>query len=78
VSHGCDRIDTKQRLHARNLAHIAEVDERRLYLEAAYPSMFAYCVGALRFSEDAAYKRIQAARAASRACSRTSPLEGCT
>src|SRR6266571_4247556 len=43
---------------ARLLAHIAEVDERRLYLPAAHPSMFAYCVHELRLSEDAAYKRI--------------------
>ena len=48
------------------LAHLAEVDERRLYVPAAYDSMFAYCVGALRFSEDAAYKRIQVARVARR------------
>jgi hypothetical protein len=46
------------------LAHLAEVDARRLYLPAAYPSMFAYCVHELHFSEDAAYKRIQAARVA--------------
>ena len=46
------------------LAHLAEVDARKLYLPAAYPSMFAYCVGELRLSEDAAYKRIQAARTA--------------
>jgi len=46
------------------LAHIAEVDARRLYAPAGYPSMHAYCVGALRLSEDAAFKRIQAARAA--------------
>jgi hypothetical protein len=45
------------------LAHIAEVDDRGLYRPAGYPSMFAYCVGELRFSEDAAYKRIRAARA---------------
>jgi hypothetical protein len=45
------------------LAHLAEVDARKLYLPAAYPSMFAYCVGELRFSEDAACKRIRAARA---------------
>src|SRR5882672_955830 len=49
---------------AEILAHIAEVDARKLYLPAAYPSMYAYCVGELRLSEDAAYKRIQAARAA--------------
>src|SRR5262249_29946845 len=36
----------------------------RLYLPAGYPSMFAYCVEELHFSEDAAYKRIQAGRAA--------------
>ena len=46
------------------LVHIAEVDERKLYLPAAYPSMFAYCVGELRFSEEAASKRIHAARKA--------------
>jgi 5-methylcytosine-specific restriction endonuclease McrA len=53
-----DRANT-----AMLLAHIAEVDDRRLYRPAGYPSMFAYCVEELRFSEDAAYKRIRAARA---------------
>ena len=48
------------------VAHIAEFDARKLYLPAAYPSMFAYCVGELRLSEDAASKRIQAVRAARR------------
>jgi hypothetical protein len=46
------------------LAHLAEVDARRLYLPAGYPTMFAYCVDELHFSEDAACKRIRAARAA--------------
>src|SRR5712691_4140256 len=49
---------------AEMLAHLAEVDARRLYLPAAYPSMYAYCVHELRLSEDAACKRIQAARVA--------------
>jgi hypothetical protein len=48
------------------LAHISEVDARRLYLPAAYPSMYEYCVGALHMSEDMALKRIQAARVARR------------
>ena len=48
---------------AELLAHIAEFDERKLYLPAAYESMFAYCVGELGLSEDAAKKRIQVARA---------------
>src|SRR5437867_3440117 len=51
---------------AEVLAYLAEVDERRLYLLAGFPSMHAFCVGELRFSEDAAYKRIQAARTARR------------
>ena len=46
------------------LAHIGEFDARKLYRPAAHPSMFSYCVGELHLSEDAAYKRIQAARAA--------------
>lgn len=46
------------------LAHLGEVDARRLYVPAGHSSMFAYCVEALRFSEDAAYRRIRAARAA--------------
>jgi len=48
------------------LAHLAEVDARKLYLPAAYPSMYAYCVGELGLCEQAAFKRIQAARAARR------------
>ncbi len=51
---------------ARILAYIAEVDARRLYAPAGYPSMHAFCVEELRLSEDAAFKRIQAARAARR------------
>jgi hypothetical protein len=46
------------------LAHLAEVDARRLYVPLGYSSMHGYCVEELRLSEDAAYKRIQAARAA--------------
>jgi hypothetical protein len=48
------------------LAHIAEVDARKLYLPAAYPSMHAYCVKELRLSEDAAFRRITVARVARR------------
>lgn len=54
-----DRVNT-----AMLLAHIAEVDARRLYAPAGYPSMHAFCVERLRFSDDAAYRRIRAARAA--------------
>src|SRR5829696_2539826 len=48
------------------LAHIAEVDARRLYLPAACSSMHVYCMRVLHLAEDAALKRIRAARAARR------------
>ncbi len=47
---------------ASMLAHIAEVDAHKLYLPAACPSMFDYCVQVLGFSEDEACKRIRVAR----------------
>lgn len=53
-------------LTAELLLHLAEIDTRRLYLERAYPSMFAFCVGELGMSEDATYARITVARAAQR------------
>ena len=46
------------------LAHLAEVDSRKLYLPAAHPSMHSYCVQVLGLSEDAANKRIRVARKA--------------
>ena len=49
---------------AAMLAHLAEVDERKLYARAGYSSLFAYCLRELHFSEDITSKRIRAARAA--------------
>ena len=46
------------------VVHLAEFDARRLYEGAGYQSMFSYCRTVLRLSEDAAYNRIKAARAA--------------
>src|SRR5258706_3048523 len=48
------------------LADLAEVDARKLYAPAGYPSMFMFCVHQHHISEDVAYKCIQAARAARR------------
>src|SRR5262245_42146270 len=59
VAHGCART-------ARQVELIAEVQRRRLFAPAGYPSMFAFCVGELHLSEDAAYKRLRVARAARR------------
>src|SRR5262249_20035162 len=46
---------------------IAEAEGRQLGRGMGYQSMFLFCVHGLHLSEDAAYKRIQAARAA-RSC----------
>jgi 5-methylcytosine-specific restriction endonuclease McrA len=59
-----DRLAQERATTAELLADLGEVDARRLYAPAGYPSMFAFCTGELRLSEDAAAKRIQAARAA--------------
>ena len=53
-----------RQVEADLLAHLGEVEARRLHLEQGYPSMFAYCTEVLHFSEATAYHRIQAARAA--------------
>lgn len=45
------------------LSHLAEFDRRRLYADHGQPSLFAYCTKVLGYSEQGAYKRIQAARA---------------
>ena len=51
---------------ATMLAHIAEVDERELYLPTAFPSMYLYCVHELHMSEETAFRRIRVARTARR------------
>jgi hypothetical protein len=58
-----DILGQSRRVEADLVAHIAEADERRLYAREAFPSMFAYCAGALHLSEGEAYLRIAVARA---------------
>ena len=48
------------------LLYIGEIDRRKLYLEHACPSMFAFCTKRFRMSEAVAAKRIRAGRAARR------------
>jgi len=52
---------------AELLAYIAEFDERKRFLPAAYESMLAYCIGELKLSRDEAKQRLHIARAG-RAC----------
>ena len=59
-------VATDRHTTAALLAHLAEVEHRRLFLPAACSSMFVYATQVLGFSEDAALKRIRAARVARR------------
>ena len=52
-----------RRVEADLVAHIGEVEERRLYAREASPSMFVYCTEVLHLSEAEAYLRIAVARA---------------
>ena len=61
-----DLVQRGNALTADLLAHLGEVDARRLYAEAGHPSMFDWCTKVLGLSEGAAYKRIRAARAVRR------------
>jgi hypothetical protein len=53
-----------QRLVARLIVYLGEVETRGLYRERAYGSMFEFLVEELRMSEAEAYLRLQAARLA--------------
>lgn len=59
-------VERERRATASLVAHLAEMDRRRLHLGLGYASLFTYCTQALHLSEHAAYKRIEAARAARR------------
>ncbi|MBI3297434.1 MAG: HNH endonuclease [Elusimicrobia bacterium] len=50
----------------RILRHLAEFNRRRLAITKGYPSLFAYCVKRLGFSEGEAMRRILSFRAATR------------
>jgi 5-methylcytosine-specific restriction endonuclease McrA len=57
----CERHAT-----ARLIALLMEIDSRKLYASRGCSSLFTFCVQRLRFSEHAAYLRIEAARCARR------------
>ena len=59
-------LERQRGVEANLLYVLGEVDRRRLYLECACNSMFAYCTEVLKMSENAAYRRIHVSRAARR------------
>jgi hypothetical protein len=58
-----DLLHHSRRTEADLVAHVGEVDARRLYAREASRSMFAYCTERLHLSDAEAYLRIAAARA---------------
>ncbi len=56
-------VSDSRRVEAELIAHIAEVDARRLYAHEATSSMFVYATDVLHLSEGEAYLRIRVARA---------------
>ena len=56
-------LQQSRRVESELVAHIGEVDKRRLYAREASSSMFVYCTDVLHLSEHEAYLRIQVARA---------------
>jgi hypothetical protein len=55
-------LASERSFQAKMIAYLAEIDERRLALQAAYSSLFNFCIRALKLSEGEAFRRINAAR----------------
>jgi hypothetical protein len=56
----------ERRATAKLVACLEEFDRRRLYLGYGFSSIYAYCKEKLHLSDDAAYRRIEVARASRR------------
>ena len=46
------------------IAHLVELDRRKLYLDEACSSLYRYCMERLGYSEDEALRRVRVARLA--------------
>src|SRR5262245_48165370 len=55
-------VGSHRELTAKLVAHLAEIEERRLHLIGGFSSMFAFCQKKLGMSEGEAFRRILAAR----------------
>lgn len=55
-------VGASNQVFAMLLAHLGEVEARGLHRERACSSLYTYCIYELRFSEDAAFRRVSAAR----------------
>jgi len=55
-------LGSERAMVAEVVARLAEIEERRLHLTAAHPSLFSFCLRTLKMSEGEAFRRITAAR----------------
>jgi hypothetical protein len=55
-------VGASNQLFADLLAHLAEVEARGIHRNKACASLYTYCIYELQFSEDAAFRRVSAAR----------------
>jgi len=62
VSRLRDLVSRERALVTEILQYLREVEERKLFLEHGYSSLFAFCLGELGYSEPEAQLRIQAMR----------------
>ena len=52
-------VQTERRILSDVVAHLEEVNRRKLFIDMGYKSLLKYCVGELKYSESAAYRRIK-------------------
>jgi len=66
LTHAAELAAHERSATAALIAALAEVGARRLYLPLGYSSLYKYCVHVLHLSPDAAWDRIEVARATSK------------
>ncbi len=62
LSNTKELVQNERQLLTKILHHLLEVERRKLYSDLGYPSLFAYAVNELKYSEGQAGRRIQATR----------------
>jgi hypothetical protein len=55
-------VKEEREITTRVLHHLREVEKRKLFSDLGYPSLFAYAMGDLHYSESCAHRRIAAMR----------------
>jgi hypothetical protein len=57
-------IKKEHELSIKIIEHLEEIENRKLFSDLKYPSLFAYCIGELGLSEQESYRRIDGMRLA--------------